>query len=137
VIGHHASHSLLRFSPQGIDRLNYDDPIAVAVEIPATWWLEHKSCKYVLSLLVHKDNKDISTKPTMLPPGPTLKMVREKSKQIIMEERTAAKLNHPVEDVCADGLARTENLGDVERDTKRAQVDGMRSVIEKHRVDSI
>jgi hypothetical protein len=34
-------------------------------------------------------------------------------------------------------FARTEKLGDVERDATRAQVDVMRSVIEKNRVDSI
>jgi hypothetical protein len=33
----HSSHSLLRFPPQGIETLNYDDPIAVAAVIPATW----------------------------------------------------------------------------------------------------
>jgi hypothetical protein len=45
------------------DDLNYDDPVAVAREVPTNWWLEHVSCKYILSLLVHKDNKDISSQP--------------------------------------------------------------------------
>jgi hypothetical protein len=43
----------------------------ISEEIPATWWLEHKSYKYILSVLVLKNNKDISTQPTKLPLGPT------------------------------------------------------------------
>jgi hypothetical protein len=46
---------------QGIDGLNYDDLVAVAGMFLSNWWLEHKSCKYILSVLVHKDNKDIVT----------------------------------------------------------------------------
>ena len=38
-------------SPQHVlqDRkdLNYNDPVAVAVEIPPTWWLDHTSCNYI------------------------------------------------------------------------------------------
>ena len=50
--------------------LDYNDPVAVATQIPPTWWLEHSLCKYILSVLVHKDNKDISTEPAKLPGGP-------------------------------------------------------------------
>jgi hypothetical protein len=49
--------------------------------IPHDWWLADESCKYILSVLVHKDNKDISTKPTKQPPGPTREVVREKKKR--------------------------------------------------------
>jgi hypothetical protein len=127
-----SQHSYL----QGREGLNYDDPVAVSAEIPATWWLEHKSCKYILSVLVHKNNKDISTQPTKLPPGPTRKEVREKSRKTTETERANAKLTRPLE-VVIDGSTRTVTLGDVERDAKMAQVDGMRSVIEKNRIDSI
>jgi hypothetical protein len=65
---------------QGIEGLNYDDPVAVVAMIPPNWWLKHKLCKYILSVLVHKDNKDIVTYPTKQPPGPTRKKVREKSR---------------------------------------------------------
>ena len=56
---------------QGKLGLNYDDLVAVNELISHDWWLADKSCKYILSVLVHKDNKDISTKPTKQPPGPT------------------------------------------------------------------
>ncbi len=79
--------------------MDYDDPVAVSDEIPASWWLEHKSCKYILSVLVHKNNKEISTQPTKLSPGPTWKEVREKSRKAIEKERAAAKSIHPTEAV--------------------------------------
>jgi hypothetical protein len=41
--------------------LDYYDPVAVATQIPPTLWMEHSSCKYILAVLIHKDNKDIST----------------------------------------------------------------------------
>ena len=116
--------------------MDYDDPVAVSDEIPATWWLEHKSCKYILSVLVHKNNKEISTQPTKLPPGPTRKEVREKSRKTIEKDRAATKLTRPTE-VVIDGSIKTVTLGDVERDTKIAQVDGMHSVIDKNKIDSI
>ncbi len=106
-------HCHLLFSPgdsqhsylQGREGLNYDDPDAISAEIPATWWLEHKSCKYILSVLVHKNNKDILTQPTKLPPGPTWKEVREKSWKPTEKERVDAKLMHPLE-VVIDGGAK-------------------------------
>ena len=121
---------------QGREVLNYDDPVAISTEIPATWWLEHKSCKYILSVLVHKNNKDILTQPTKLPPGPTRKEVREKSWKTTEKQRFDAKLMHPVE-VVIDGTKKTVTLGDVERDAKLAHVDGMCSVINKNRIDVI
>ena len=67
--------------------MNYDDPLAVAAEIPPTWWLEHNSCKFILSVLVHKENKDIATNPTLLSPGPTRSAVCAKEKQTIQKKR--------------------------------------------------
>ena len=112
------------------------DPVAILEEIPATWWLEHKSCKYILSVLVHKNNKNISTQPTKLPPGPMRKEVREKSWKTTEKQHFDAKLTHPLE-VVIDGAKKTVSLGDVERDAKMAQVDGMHSVINKNRIDAI
>jgi hypothetical protein len=59
---------------------------------------------------------------------------RSQGKQL--KQRADAKLTRPLE-VVIDGATRTVTLGDVERDAKMAQVDGMRSVIEKNRIDSI
>ena len=70
--------------------MNYDDPVAVAAEISPTWWLEHSSCKFILSVLVHKDNKDISTNPTMLPPGPPRSAVHAKAKKKVEKEKVTA-----------------------------------------------
>ncbi len=58
--------------------LNYDDPVAVNDEIPHNWWLVDDSCKYILSVLVHKDNKDLLMGPAKQPPGPMRAAVREK-----------------------------------------------------------
>ena len=58
--------------------LNYDDPIAVNDEIPHNWWPVDDLCKYIVSVLVHKDNKDLSTRPAKQPPGPTRAAVRGK-----------------------------------------------------------
>ncbi len=49
--------------------VNYEDDISVRANIPEGWWLNHDVCKYILTCLVHKDNKDITTKPTQQSPG--------------------------------------------------------------------
>ena len=122
---------------QGKLGLNYDDPVAVNESIPHDWWLADESCKYILSVLVHKDNKDISTKPTKQPPGPTRTEVRENKTKEIAKERLAAKAQRPIEVLQADGTVAVEKYGDVEHQTKKAKVDGMRSVIDKNRIDGI
>ena len=71
--------------------LDYNDPVAVDAEIPLGWWLRDDSCKYILSVFVHKDNKDISTRPTKLPPRPTRASVREMVQISTMKERLVAK----------------------------------------------
>ena len=128
----HAAHFL-----QGKLGLNYDDPVAVNEEIPSNWWLVDESCKYILSVLVHKDNKDISTRPTKQPPGPTRAAVREKKTKETEKERSAAKAQRPVGVVQPDGTVTVEKYGDVDHQSKKAKVDGMRSVIDKNRVDAI
>jgi hypothetical protein len=116
--------------------LNYNDPVAIAAEIPPTWWLEHSSWKFILSVLVHKDNKDISTNPTKLPPGPTRSDVCAKANKKEQKERSAAKLLHqrPVSVLEGNGLVLSE---DVEHKAKKARVDGMRSVMDKNKVEAI
>ena len=41
--------------------VDYDDDYDVWAKIPEGWWLNHDVCKYILSCLVHKENKDITT----------------------------------------------------------------------------
>ena len=117
--------------------MNYDDPVAVAAEIPPTWWLEHSSCKFILSVLVQKDNKDISTNPTKLPPGPTRYDVRARANKKVEKERSAAKLSHqrrPVSVLDGNGSVLSD---DVKHEAKRARDDGMPSVIDKNKVEAI
>jgi hypothetical protein len=47
--------------------VDFDDDYDVWAKIPEGWWLNHDVCKYILSCLVHKENKDITTKPTQQP----------------------------------------------------------------------
>jgi hypothetical protein len=120
--------------------LDYDDPVAVNAEIPQGWWLKDDSCKYILSVLVHKDNKDISTRPTKLPPGPTRASVREMAQLSTMKDRAAGKEQRLVSTTSIqrrDESLHIERDGDVEYQSKKAKVEGMRSVIDKNRVDAI
>jgi len=91
--------------------LNYDDPIAVNDEIPHNWWLVDDSCKYLLSVLVHKDNKDLSTRPAKQPPGPTRAAVRGKKKEETEKERSAAKSQRPIKVAQPDGTIVVEKYG--------------------------
>ena len=125
---------------QGKLGLNYDDLVAVNEEIPYNWWLVDESCKYILSVLVHKDNKDLLTRPAKQPPGPTHAAVREKKTKETEKERSAVKAQtqRPIKvGALPNGTVAEERYGDVDHQAKMAKVDGMRSVIDKNRVDAI
>jgi len=104
-----------------------------------------ESCKYILSVLVHKDNKDLSMRPAKQPPGPTRAVVRENKTKEMAKERSAVKAQRPIKVkaqrpikvVQPDGTVAVEKHGDVDHQAKKAKVDGMRSVIDKNRVDAI
>ena len=106
--------------------VDYDDIKNVMGHVPPNWWLEHEACKYILSIFVHKDNKDISSTPTRLPPGDSRKEARKKKAEMISDERAAAKAARPV-----------EKYGDVDHEMKKVRVDGMRSQVEKNIVEAI
>ena len=106
--------------------VDYDDIQSVMAHVPNQWWLEHELCKYILTVLVHKDNKDLSSSPTRLPAGDTRANAREKKEMELAEVRRAAKAERPV-----------EKYGDVDHQMKKVRVDGMRSQVEKNIVDSI
>lgn len=122
---------------QNIADLNYDDPVAVDDQIPNNWWLEYDKCKYILSVLVHKDNKDISAAPVKLPSGPSRSIVRDKKRKSVSKERADDKAEQPVVVLQRDGSKVLEKYGDVDHHLKKAKVDGMRSVIDKNKVDAI
>ncbi len=98
----------------------------VAHHIPPKWWLEHDFCKYILSCLVHKDNKDISAQPTTQPPGHTHKVARDRRARALEEEHAVQKDNQPV-----------ERYGDVDHQMKLVKVAGLHLVVKKDQVDAI
>jgi hypothetical protein len=49
-----------------------------------------ETCKFMLACLVHKDNKDISSRPMKLPPGRSRVDVRKEKGRAISEERSKA-----------------------------------------------
>ena len=83
----------------------------------------------MLACLVHKNNKDISSKPTKLAPGRSRKEARKEKERAVADERANAKLQRPISD--------RERFGDVELAIKKARVEGMKSHSEKIAVDSI
>jgi hypothetical protein len=106
--------------------VDYDDDISVWANIPEGWWLNHDVCKYILSCLVHKDNKDISTKPTEQPRGHSRIEARGRKEKALEVERTVAKAD------CPD-----EKYGDVDHQLKKIRVEGMQSQVLKNRADAI
>ena len=48
-----------------------------------------------------------------------------------------AKAQRPIKVVQPDGMVAVEKYGDVDHQAKKEKVDGMRSVIDKNRVDAI
>jgi hypothetical protein len=77
--------------------VDYDDNVSVWANIPKGWWLNHDICKYILSCLVQKENKDITTNPTTQPPGHTCIEARGRIEKALKGEREAAKADCPVE----------------------------------------
>jgi len=106
--------------------VDYDDNISIWENVPKGWWLNHDACKYILSCLVHKDNKDISTKLTEQPPGHWCIEARGRKEKALEVERAVAKADRPV-----------EKYGDVDHQLKKIRVEGMQSQVLKNRADAI
>ena len=85
-------------------------------------------CKYILSVLVHKDNKDISTQPATLPAGPKRKDIHKEKKSAIEQERASARLQRLASSGGSNLTDRTDR-NNVDTEAKRVKVDGMRSVV--------
>ena len=111
---------------QDVPGVDYSDNASIMAQIAESWWLEHETCKYMLTIFVHKDNKDISSNPTALPAGGTREELRENKQHELREERKAGKAERPV-----------EKYGDVDHQIKKARVDGMRSQAEDIKVKTI
>ena len=111
---------------QDVPGVDYSDNASIMAQIAESWWLEHETCKYMLTIFVHKDNKDISSNPTALPAGGTREELRENKQHELREERKTAKADRPI-----------ERYGDVDHQIKKARVDGMRSQAEDIKVKTI
>ena len=98
--------------------------------------MEHSSCKYILSVLIHKDNKDISTQPTKLPPGPKRKDIRKVTKRTVEQERATARVQRLASGSVGD-VSIVSDKDDVDQQAKKAKIDGMRSVIELKKIEAI
>ena len=116
------------FTMQNEDDLDYDDAIAVQAAIPETWWLTSLSCKFMLCCFVHKDCKDISTRPTELPAGHTCKVARANSRVALAKEREESR---------AERIVGGKRYGDVEHQLKKARVVGMQAQAEKISIETI
>ncbi len=106
--------------------VNYDNDVSVWQNIPDGWWLNHDACKYILSCLVHKHNKDITTKPMHQPPCHLRIEARERKEKALEGKRAAAKANRPV-----------EKYKDVDHQLKKVQVEGLQSQVAKNCADTI
>jgi hypothetical protein len=94
--------------------------------IPDGWWLNHDVCKYILACLVHKDNKDIMTRPMQQPPGHSCVEARERKEKALRGKRAATKADPPV-----------EKYGDVDHQLKKVRVEGLQLQVAKNRADAI
>jgi predicted ATP-dependent endonuclease of OLD family len=90
--------------------------------------LNHDVCKYILFCLVHKENKDITTKPTQQPSGHTRIEARGRKEKALEVERAVAKADRPVP---------VEKYGDVDHQLKKIRVEGMQSQVLKNCADEI
>ncbi len=102
----------------------YDDEADVYNHISPSWWLEHESSKYMLTIFVHKDNKHILSNPTRLPPGMREVICKEKE-QALSDKQATAKAKCPV------------THGDVDHQIKMAWIAGMHSHVEKPNLECI
>ena len=89
------------------------------------------SCKFMLCCFVHKDCKDLSTRPTELPAGNTRKEARANSRAALAKEREESKVEWII------GGVGGERYGDVEHTMKKARVVGMQAQAEKIAIETI
>ena len=68
----------------------------------------------MLASFIHKENNDLSSKPTKLPPGKSQKNARNKKRRAIEEECSVVKLDPLV------ALNSQERYGEVHHQIKKA-----------------
>ena len=88
--------------------------------------MNHYVCKYILSCLVHKDNKDITTKPTHQPPGHLRVEARHREEKALEGKLAVANADCPV-----------EKFGDVDHQIEKIRVEGLKSLVLKYQAVGI
>ena len=109
---------------------DYQDKDLIMLQVSPSWWLKHESCKYMLTIFVHKNNKDLLSHPTTLPPGDRCKSARKKRHAAIQEERAVAKAARPVE-------LSVERYSDVDHQVKKACIERMQFQADEIVTDTI
>ena len=64
--------------------------------ISHAWWLEGETCKWMLAVLVHKDNPDVCSNPTAVAPGTTRALARKEKGKALVEESAMEKASRPI-----------------------------------------
>jgi hypothetical protein len=80
---------------QNLHGVNYEDNKSIILVVDPLWWLKHESCKYMLMCLVHKENPDLSTKPTTILPGITYKESWIEKVTVLAAERVVGMAKRP------------------------------------------
>jgi hypothetical protein len=112
-----------------VEGVNYDHTESILEKVPDNWWLSHATCNFMLCCFVHKDNKDIFTHVTALPPGKTVAAIRLEKAGKITETRAATR--------AAEKTTRPVTHGDVEYQMKNARIERMNSQIDKNNIANI
>jgi hypothetical protein len=60
----------LLFALLDILGIDYTDDENMLSHVLEGWWLEGETCKWMLAVLVHKDNPDVCSDPTAVAPKP-------------------------------------------------------------------
>ena len=107
---------------EGVD---YNHTESILEVVPDNWWLSHATCNFMLCCFVHKDNKDVFTHATALPPGRTVAAMRLEKAGEITKARAVVKTARPV------------THGDIDYNMKKARIEGMNSQIDKNNIANI
>jgi hypothetical protein len=108
---------------RGVD---YEDDKSILQAFGILWWLKHKSCKDMLMCLIHKNNPDLSTKPTKLPPGIIHKESRIEKVAALATKRVVDKTKQP-----------PTPINEMDHQMNTARVARIRLQVEKNKIDSI
>jgi hypothetical protein len=65
-------------------------------EVPEGWWLQHPSTYFLLAVLVHRCNPDITGDPTELAPGQTREVIRAGTREDLFARREREKATEHV-----------------------------------------